>query len=357
MKRTGIFAFVVIVGMLSGCTPASPDPTSAPTPSTTPVPSATPEPEPGARVSLTCDQIVPPADRVTVIGAPGTNPEESSRSLAAEIAPETAGVRVCEWQDLDTLRELRVTVTADPADLASFGPVASQSAPSADAGAGTIGDRSFLVCGSDFGSVSCSYSVLSGPYWFGGYVHTALSTVAEAEAAVTTMSDSIVDRLASAPPAPLWSPPQHATVDPYDCSWMDGGGTVGAAIGVDNPDGAGGPSGPPTDTMAGMYAERVGAQWCLLSGYEDFLSVEYVAGSGWAWESAMAGWAPVDVGGAGAAAGRCVPDRERFDCAVRALVGDTIVQANSSGATESESLGLTIAGLSAAIPLLPLAPS
>jgi hypothetical protein len=263
---------------------------------------------------------------------------------------------VCTWAGADEYPRLRFTITADPADLAQFGPLDSQSAPFESHEVTGIGDRAFLSCGENSGvPATCGYSVLTGPYWFGGYVDTVADDVAGAESILTTLLNSIVERLAVAPPNAEWTPPQRASTDEYDCSWMESDGAVAAAIGEPGAE-ADGPSGPPDDSIEGIYRSRVGAVWCSMQGLQNYFATEFVAGSGWAWDSATSGWAPATVAGAAAGASQCEPDREQFRCSVRALVGETILQGDSGGSTEEEARARTIAAVAAAIPSLPVEP-
>lgn len=349
----GIGIGALVIATLAACAPAGPSPGAT----DSPTPTSPPEALPGVRVPLTCDELIEPQVRESVIGADRAPIVPDESWLASSIAPETAGVKVCVWGTPEGPEDLRLTVTADPADVAQFGPVSSQGIPSEEAPTGTIGDGSSISCGLDVGGLaSCTYSVLAGPYWFGGYVHTAAATPDGAAAAVSTMATAIVERLATADPTPLWTPPQRSTVDNDDCSWMDTDGAVAEGIGATGAPTAGGPSGPPIDTLEGLYRDRVGAVWCAIHGDENYLALEYVAGSGWAWESAAEGWSPATVTGAAQAASRCVPDAGSTGCSVRALVGDSIVQADSSGASEPEALERVLAGIAAAIPFLPLEP-
>ena len=135
-----------------------------------------------------------------------------------------------------------------------------------------------------------------------------------------------------------------------------GGGRAGAAgpaavqLGDVGP--AAGPSGPPEDTLSGIWQARAGALWCSLDGG---FSVAFVPGSGWAWDDASAGGAPVEVAGAQAAALLCEPRDGGTDCALRVLAGETIVEFWYGGsAEEATGTALLIAGAEAALPLLPL---
>lgn len=346
--RSGILGFTVLLVLLAGCSAAPALPTAEPGASAT----ATPRAVPGSRIVPGCDDLVPPDVRASVSGLSAPLIVAADLNLSEITAPETAGVRMCRWGAESGAEILRLTVTADRADIDRFTANRPQGFIDEPQAIDTVADRSIIGCesaGSPAGT-ACHFSVLSGPYWFGGFLSSDDPDVDRVLGLVTTMFGGIAERLTAATLLPPWIPPQTSTAAPYDCSWMDAGGAVAAAMGEDVGLGAVGPSGPPLDPMSGIYEARVGAVWCALETYS--LSLEYVAGSAWNWESASSGWDVIDVAGAEQAVSRCADD-----CRVRAVVEDTIVEARGFGDGGEVALrARVVAGLEAGIPLLPLVP-
>jgi hypothetical protein len=338
------------VVVLAGCVPTPPEPTSSPEPSVTVTP---PVAAPGSRIPATCDELVSADDVAAFIGEPAPLTAIGEYISSGPLAAATAGVSTCLWRGSSDVVEFRLTITADPADIAQFSENGPQGFDKPVVVTDSIGTTSVVACESVMNGSGCYFSALVGEYWLAG---TTLSDQNEADASLlvdglSSILSGVADDLASTSPMPPWTPPARSTAGPGECDWLASGDAVANAVGLPAGSTAGGPTGPPLDPISGIWKARAGAVWCSLE-YE--FAVGYVAGSGWGWDALPREGTTVDVDGASDATVLCVPRGDSFDCTLRALVGDSVVSVSSGGDDEAATVARLVSGTVAAIPLLPL---